>query len=332
MYYFRSALINVPILILCSLMITACGSNGSATGGDVLQGQFKDNYVEGISYATATQSGVTDKSGTFNYQKGETVTFKLGGIVLGSAPGSQLVTPVDVVTGATDEDDDAVTNIGRLLQSLDIDGNPDNGISIPELAIREMEGISLDFSAPGFGNSPTLSDLFRRLNDANIYSQKRCLISSDAAKAHLRKSLRNEAPPPASTSNRTVQTITDSPVYDINNGLALAFDSKNLPHLITGGDHVYHFFHESTGWRSETIDLPGISGGFFIGAKLFIDSNDYLHIVFRDSSSQLKYLTNRPGYWSVETLNVTAAAVDPAGHLHTVSYDTNEKRFQYGTK
>jgi hypothetical protein len=129
-----------------------------------LQGQFKDSYVEGISYSTGTQSGITDIHGTFSYRAEETVTFALGNVVLVSASGSQLVTPVDLVAGATDEKNDAVANIGCLLQSLDLDGNPDNGIS-------------LDFSAPGFGNSPALSDLFRRLNNANLFSKKRCLVS-----------------------------------------------------------------------------------------------------------------------------------------------------------
>jgi hypothetical protein len=275
---------------------------------------------------------VTDKSGTFNYKKGETVTFSLGGVVIGSVQGAQLITPVDLVPGATDENNETVTNISRLLQSLDLDGNPDNGISIPANIKLAMENISLDFSAQGFGNSPALSDLFRKLNDANLFPQKRSLVSPEIARTHLKLSLHNGIDPQIQTPNRVVQTITDTPAYNVyNGGLTMAFDSKDVPHLIIGGDHVYHYFRQTDGWHTEIIDVPGMSGGYIYSAKLFIDSKDYLHVIFRDSSSQLKYATNRPGYWSVEALNAAVAVVDSSGNLHMVSYDATGNKFTYGT-
>jgi len=36
---------------------------------------FIDSAVKGLSYETATQSGVTDVDGTFKYLAGEKVTF-----------------------------------------------------------------------------------------------------------------------------------------------------------------------------------------------------------------------------------------------------------------
>ena len=327
MYGYRSNC-RVAASILLFSLLAACGSNDT----DVRRGEFKDSLVEGLVYKTATQSGVTDTSGAFSYKQGETVTFSLGGVVIGSAQGARLVTPVDLVPGATNENDETVTNVCRLLQSLDLDGNPDNGISIPATIRQTMANVSLDFSSPGFGNSPALSDLFRKLNDAGHFPQQRRLVSPDVARTHLGRSLRNEPAPPPQTPDRTALTLTDTPVYkSFHGGMAGALDSKNVPHIIIGGDHLYHFFRQADGWRSETIDVPGIAGGSLYSAKLFIDATDYLHCIFRDSSMRLNYVTNRPGYWSVEILNAAAAVVDSNGNLHMVSCNETGSEFTYGT-
>ena len=99
------------ILLLFGLStITACasGSNTSTeTGGgdnsnnsNALTGVFLDSPVEGLNYQTATMSGITDKDGSFMYHDGETVTFFIGSLMLGVAPGKQIMTPIDIVPEA----------------------------------------------------------------------------------------------------------------------------------------------------------------------------------------------------------------------------------------
>ncbi|MEO5369089.1 MAG: Ig-like domain-containing protein [Magnetococcus sp. DMHC-1] len=95
----------------------------------LLQGTFLDGFVGGIHFQTATQSGTTDAAGHFYFRPGETVQLSLGNIVLGTAPGSAILTPLDIVPSA---DFAKITSILQLLQSLDGDNNPDNGILIPE--------------------------------------------------------------------------------------------------------------------------------------------------------------------------------------------------------
>ena len=68
--------------------------------------------------------------GRFTFVPGETVTFSIGGIIIGATKVKPVITPVDLVTGALDENDPAVTNITRFLITLDEDNNPDNGITI----------------------------------------------------------------------------------------------------------------------------------------------------------------------------------------------------------
>ena len=85
-------------------------------------GIFKICPIEGLDYETQTQSGRTGRNGEFCYQEGETVTFSAGGIVLGSAPAKEKLTPADLsmeVAGDVNRIiNRKVTNITRLLMSL----------------------------------------------------------------------------------------------------------------------------------------------------------------------------------------------------------------------
>ena len=80
------------------------------------------------------------------YHDGETVTFFIGNLMLGVAPGKQIMTPIDMVPEAVDETHPTVTNISRLLQSIDWDGDPQNGIMITDAIRSEMSGRMIDFT------------------------------------------------------------------------------------------------------------------------------------------------------------------------------------------
>lgn len=143
------------IVTLISLGVTGCFSGSSsssspapAPGPDWRTGVFVDSPVAGLTFRTDSNEGVTDQQGTFRYQAGERVTFSLGGIDLGSAPGEPLLSPVNLVEGAEDSSHPAAVSISRLLQSLDADGNLNNGIQLTEALHDAIE----DFlkSNPGF--------------------------------------------------------------------------------------------------------------------------------------------------------------------------------------
>lgn len=127
------------------------------------KGTFVDSAVANLGYACGTgagaTSGVTDDLGQFDYvppasgAAAPTCTFKVGGVVLGSAAAGAVVTPFDLVPGASANDsplNTTVVNIARFLQSLDSDGNGANGILIQHETNVALAGKSLDFSSPNF--------------------------------------------------------------------------------------------------------------------------------------------------------------------------------------
>ena len=114
-------------------------------GLDVSTGVFA-GPISGLRYETPTQSGTTNERGEFQYRKGEAVTFLVGGVVLGAtdgAPRVNLAQLVNRVGGQIEKlHDPHVTNLARLIQTLDQDGDPGNGVTIAP-AVHDLFGSSV---------------------------------------------------------------------------------------------------------------------------------------------------------------------------------------------
>ena len=200
------------LVLFASLTLVTCGGGGSGSYGNspTRKGVFVDSPVEGLAYKTATLSGVTDVNGTFIYREqelevgketitiGEIITFLVGDIVLGLGIANEIVTPVDLVDEAVEElspeQNPTVTNISRFLMSLDVDGDPDNGISISQKIRDACRGRSINFnqSVADFETDPEVVSLFVTLNGLGVFSDigERKLCPVLDSRTHLRESLK----------------------------------------------------------------------------------------------------------------------------------------------
>ena len=163
--------------------VTQPADNSNDGGGQsqLLSGRFVDSAVSGMQYSTATQSGVTGSDGEFDYLPNETVTFSLGDIVLPAVDAAPIVTPLDVFS--TNSIADArVINLARLLQSIDDDGNPENGITLSDSAAASATGLSVDFAAADFDSQ--VVNLV-----ANSGSVTTSLIDGESALDHFQETL-----------------------------------------------------------------------------------------------------------------------------------------------
>jgi hypothetical protein len=144
-------------VIAAAVALAGCGTGDGPTRipgtpqppPPTLVGQFVDTPVEGVDFATASQSGATNSAGEFSYRSGEKVRFTLGGILLGEVTGRLIVTPVEL-TGSSDTGTVAAPNpatrVMRFLQSIDADRDPANGITADEDTRARAAGVSLDFA------------------------------------------------------------------------------------------------------------------------------------------------------------------------------------------
>ncbi|WP_284455401.1 hypothetical protein [Alloalcanivorax xenomutans] len=140
-----------------TVMLAACGGGGSSSSGDgggepdpsvqTETGVFTDSAVAGINYQTSpgNKSGKTNAQGEYDYVEGDTVTFSIGDTELPAVTATGRVTPADMADG---NDPDVVTNILRLLQTLDSDGNPDNGITISQQTLDDFIGKDVEVNQP----------------------------------------------------------------------------------------------------------------------------------------------------------------------------------------
>jgi hypothetical protein len=120
-------------LAAIALMLTACGGGGSSGGGSSTAtgsqtGILTDAAVQGVSYRTSSGvTGLTGPNGQYSFNPGDSVLFTLGGITLGDVRATGIISPIQLAG----RDDNRLQNLLVLFQSLDTDGNPSNGITIP---------------------------------------------------------------------------------------------------------------------------------------------------------------------------------------------------------
>lgn len=165
-------------IVAGAIALAACSDDDNDNNAVVNTGQFIDAPVEGIGYRTATQSGVTDADGNYDYLEGEEVTFFLGDLEFPPVPASGIVTPLDIARVADSEatlDSNIAINIGRLLQSLDSDDDPSNGIDVSNVTAAN----SIDFSA----DTPVFEAAFATEFAAEV------LVTVNEARAHLQQEL-----------------------------------------------------------------------------------------------------------------------------------------------
>jgi len=186
---------NMTAIVILALL-SACGGGGGSSESvapavvaapvvtpTTYTGIFIDSPVENLRYKTDSGSGATNAAGEFNYQIDEAITFSLGDVEFPSAMASEFVTPLNIFA-TEDINQTSVVNMLRLLQSLDIDGDANNGIQISEVSHELATGTMIDFSSDEFEQQ--VADLVSMSN--GYYAQ---LISVDQAVYHFQLSLEN---------------------------------------------------------------------------------------------------------------------------------------------
>ena len=132
--------------IAASLLFVGCGSSSSDTTETAVQtGYLVDSAVANADY-DCLADGVNDKqtgpNGEFQCQDMSQIRFRIGNLVLGeisALPQDGYVFPQDLVGVSRDNTTNAqVVKIAQLLQSLDTDADPSNGISIDTAVKNEL--------------------------------------------------------------------------------------------------------------------------------------------------------------------------------------------------
>ena len=148
-FYNASTVVNTdaasPALFDTTLYFDDVYFEKSSTSPDVLTGVLIDTPVQGVTFVTATQSGITNVDGRFAYVDGETITFSVGGIVLGTVTAAPVISPVEL-SGVASSIDQTAINLMVFLQSIDEDQFFFFGIAISPATQAAAATQTLDFT------------------------------------------------------------------------------------------------------------------------------------------------------------------------------------------
>jgi len=216
------------------------------------QGVLLDSPVANIGYKTDSSEGLTDDKGQFPYLPGETVIFFLGGLNFPAVVATGIVTPENIAAG----DSITQTNILQILQTLDADGNPDNGISIIDGANTAFTDTTLDITSAEF--------------DSNVVTE--LAIIDDGL------SLVNEAQADAHFNNTLKSQIVGTWMFSEGDGM------RNILTFID--DSHYAIFHEHSDANDDCDDPEGcqIAGSGEFGSYTWdIETKAFTSMVISES-------------------------------------------------
>ncbi len=158
----------------CAVATPVATTSTPTPQAQVLTGKFVDSPVEGLTYKTPTQSGMTGSNGEFKYLEGESVEFFVNKQPLSAIVGRPMLHVYDFNQGAFLRNIDFGNRVAALLQSLDEDGVPGNGIKLGSKAQAifstpknlELYGSETDFNSSlsviltdgGIGHFVSLTD------------------------------------------------------------------------------------------------------------------------------------------------------------------------------
>ena len=188
--------------LTASFILTGCGSDSATTSTTTSStGYFIDAAVANLDYDCVSDgtSGQTDASGAFTCQNMNQVRFRVGNLVLGeinTLPQDGYVMPQDVVGVPRDDvTNPQVTAMAQLLQSLDADADPANGITLTEETKIAMPTETFNSS-----------DVETYLSAASLPPAQ--IRTQTQAQEHLRATTQSMVGTTDTTATQTVSTIS----------------------------------------------------------------------------------------------------------------------------
>ena len=204
-----------------AMLLIGCGGGGSSSSSSTAI--FKDSGVDGLTYTCGSTTGITQNGGEFKYSSDNCteVIFSIGNIKLGSINVKDItdgvVYPTDLTTfdrtDTTQTSDGQLKKLLQLLQTLDSDENPNNGLSISDETRTLLENISeLDI----FNSNITTNEIESAIG--------KTLLNENYAVAHYEETLREDlgldidtvAPAPAVILTEISNTNKNSVSIKIN--------------------------------------------------------------------------------------------------------------------
>lgn len=202
---YKSRVKFASLFAMAAVLLAGCGGGGGGSSAPMekpnvqpltLTAKFVDSPVSGITVRSGpdgTFVSTTDENGAFQYQTGGAVEFSIGQMKLGAVTdtttmtNSGLVTPLTLDGDTSSEASPRATNVLRILQSLDSDGNPENGITISAETAGAVTPVDFNLSVESFEMHPAVTAMLNSVAQAE--GQPRALVAAEMARQHFTNSM-----------------------------------------------------------------------------------------------------------------------------------------------
>jgi len=311
------------VKICCSFLLftqlIACGggqSNESEVQTQLQTGVFIDSPVSNIAYRTETLSGFTNSEGEYLYHNGEEITFSIGGISFPKVVAKGILTPLDIV-GTGDISNVMVSNIARLLQSLDRDRNPVNGIQIDDLAHESAIAMSPSLDSVEFLNEEGVINLL-----ANSGAIETTLVDLKEAQTHLQSSLDD--------IDSTLSHVEQNKVPIVQAGSDQEVDEQSFVNLIgvgsdSDGTIVSYAWTQISG---TTVSLSNVTNQStsFVAPEVSISEQLIFKLAVTDNDGSTAYGTVNINVYSTntDTVNSNDNSINTAPSIDSRTFVTEE--------
>jgi hypothetical protein len=210
-----------------AVLLVGCGggsSDSTTTSSNLQTAYFVDAAVSNADYdcvADGSMNKKTGPDGSFQCQTMAQVRFRLGDLVLGevaAVPADRYVFPQDLVGVPRDSgvNDARVAAMAQMLQSLDTDGNPANGISIAQDEKEALVGTQTNFN-------PAEVPVY--LESASVNPQH--IKTREQAQEHLRMTVQSVAGAAATNAANTAHEAADHAADTANDAANNAANTAN---------------------------------------------------------------------------------------------------------
>lgn len=266
---------------ITAIALSGCGSGGGSGGGTpTVTGVLADGAIGNASYECGTTTGFTNVDGEFTCPLGSAVDFYYGNIKLGGVdklPDDKIVLIQDVLdVNRSDVSHPEVTRMAVFLQSLDNDGDHNNGIYLDPKMIETLVTDKKDFT---------------EYDDSQIDNIIDTVISNETDNKNLRKVNKT-------TAQTNLQKTTDN-VKEYGTIDGEGDDTSNLSDDTTAPNKPTSKTDlDITRDNSEEVIVSGE-----VGAKIFIDGKDTNKTIGEDGTQSITLDTS--GANGTKTFDIT---------------------------
>lgn len=175
------------LALTLSGLLTACGGDSSNDSSSTPQppqssskiGVLTDGVIIGANYTINGVTKQTNDRGEFEYQEGDEITFSVGDIPIGTVKAAERITPLELA-----KDEKAQLNLMVFLQSLDTEGDHDDGITIPP-DLSSISKETINFSAAPEEFAQNLQTQLKNIPEL----QNKSVVSPEKAKENFSKTI-----------------------------------------------------------------------------------------------------------------------------------------------